>query len=202
MSKMFQRFAEKTPVSVMTRASMEHALAPDALNALFGEHAGKGYTRELLFSSVVDLMSVVVTKVEPSVCAAYQAVADTLPASITSVYNKLNGLGPGLSAALVGHTAERLAPVVLAMDGQLPALLPGCRVKIVDGNHFAATERRIHELRGSVAGPLPGHALVVLDPALMLATCMIPCEDGHAQERSLSTDILALVQAFRQTIFG
>jgi hypothetical protein len=50
-------------------------------------------------------------------------------------------------------------------------------------------------LRRSKAGPLPGHALVVLDPALMLATDMIPCEDGHAQERSLSPAILDLVVA-------
>jgi hypothetical protein len=35
----------------------------------------------------------------------------------------------------------------------------------------------------------------VLDPALMLATDMIPCEDGHAQERSLSPEILELVCA-------
>jgi hypothetical protein len=34
----------------------------------------------------------------------------------------------------------------------------------------------------------------VLDPQLMLATHMIPCEDGHAQERSLSTQILELVE--------
>jgi len=50
-------------------------------------------------------------------------------------------------------------------------------------------------LRGSIAGPLPGHALVVLDPSLMLATHIIPCEDGHAQERSLSAKVLELVEA-------
>jgi hypothetical protein len=38
------------------------------------------------------------------------------------------------------------------------------------------------------------HCLAVLDTELMLATDMIPCEDGHAQERSLSSDILALVK--------
>ena len=48
---------------------------------------------------------------------------------------------------------------------------------------------------GSIAGPLPGHALVVLDPELMLAIHMIPCEDGHAQERSLTSKILELVVA-------
>jgi hypothetical protein len=195
MSKVFERFIEKTPVSVMARAAMEHALAPEALDALFVEHADKQYMRELLFSSVVDLMSVVVSKVTPSVHAAYQAVAETLPVSITSVYNKLNNLEPAVTSALVRHTADRLEPVIAAMGGQMPPLLPGYRVRILDGNHLAATERRLQVLHQSVAGPLPGHSLVVLDPALMLATDMIPCEDGHAQERSLSSEILELVCA-------
>jgi hypothetical protein len=41
---------------------------------------------------------------------------------------------------------------------------------------------------------LPGQSLVVLDPELMLVTDVIPCEDGHAQERSLTDAILKLVQ--------
>jgi hypothetical protein len=194
LSKVFERFVKQSAVSVMTRAAMEHALASEPLDALFAEHADSQYTRDLLFSSVVDLMGVVVCQIEPSVHAAYQAVADTLPVSITSVYNKLNGLEPTVTRALVSHTADRLQPVIVAMGGQMPALVAGYRVRILDGNHLAATERRLGVLRGSVAGPLPGHALVVLDPALMLATHMIPCEDGHAQERSLSSEILALVE--------
>ena len=195
LAKVFERFVEKTPVSVMARAAMEHALAPETLDALFDEHTDKQYTRELLFSSVVDLMGVVVSKVAPSVHAAYQAVAETLPVSITSVYNKLNSMEPDVTRALVCHTAERLAPVIEAMGGQMPELLPGYRVRILDGNHLAATERRLKVLRGSIAGPLPGHALVVLEPLLMLATHIVPCEDGHAQERSLSTKLIELVDA-------
>jgi hypothetical protein len=42
---------------------------------------------------------------------------------------------------------------------------------------------------------LPGHSLVVLDPRLMLATDVVPCEDGHAQERSLLDQIVAIVAA-------
>jgi hypothetical protein len=193
LSKLFDRFANKTPVSVIARAAMEHALTPEALDALFTEHAESQYTRELLFSSVVDLMGVVVAKIEPSVHAAYQQVAESLPVSITSVYNKLNGLEPSVTSALVHHTAERLAPVVDQLGGRIPELLAGYRVRIIDGNHLAATERRLNVLHRSKAGPLPGHALVILDPSLMLATDMIPCEDGHAQERSLSAEILELV---------
>lgn len=192
--ELFDRFVRKTPVSVMTRAAMEHALAPDAVNALFEEHKESQYTRDLLFSSMVDLMSAVVGKVSPSVNAAYQAVAETLPVSLTSVYNKLNGMEPEVTSALVRHTAARLAPVIDATGGRIPELLPGYQVRILDGNHLAATERRLKVLRGSIAGPLPGHALVVLDPSRMLATDIIPCEDGHAQERSLSAKILELVQ--------
>jgi Transposase DDE domain len=195
LSQVFERFVGKSPISVMARATIEHAMAAEALDGLFNQHANQQYTRELLFSSVVDLMGIVVSKSQPSVHAAFQAVAGTLPVSITSIYNKLNGVEPSVTSALVSHTASRLAAVVAETGGQLPALVPKYRVRIIDGNHLAATERRLKVLRGSIAGPLPGHSLVVLDPALMLATHMIPCEDGHAQERSLSSDILDLVEA-------
>ena len=51
---LFERFVQRTPVTVLARAAMEHAMAPEALDALFAQHADKQYTRELLFSSVVD----------------------------------------------------------------------------------------------------------------------------------------------------
>ena len=40
------------------------------------------------------------------------------------------------------------------------------------------------------AAALPGQSLVILDPRLMLATDIVQCEDGHAQERSLLDRIL------------
>jgi hypothetical protein len=49
-------------------------------------------------------------------------------------------------------------------------------------------------LRGSSAGPLPGFGLVVLDPQRKLLLDILPCEDGHAQERSLLPELLALVR--------
>ena len=194
LEAVFDRFAQKSPVTVMTRALMENALAPEALDELFAKHAVTQYERTLLFSSVVNLMGLVVCKVQPAVSAAYRAVKDTLPVSMTALYDKINGVEPDVSAALVRHTGERLGAVVEAMGGGHPALLPGYRVKIIDGNHLAATERRLAVLRQCKAGPLPGHALVILDPALMLAIDMIPCEDAHAQERALFTQVLAGVR--------
>jgi len=58
-----------------------------------------------------------------------------------------------------------------------------------------ATEHRIHELRGTAAGALPGKSPVVLDPALKLVVDVFPCEDGHAQERALPDQVLPTVEA-------
>ena len=50
---------------------------------------------------------------------------------------------------------------------------------------MAATEHRLKELRTYGGGALPGQALVVYDPDLDLAINVVPCENGHTQERAL-----------------
>ena len=195
LDAVLKRFVQKSPVTVMTRACLEHALSPEALNALFEKHAEWQYTKKLLFSSVVDLMGLVVCRIQPSIGAAYRAMKEDLHVALSAIYDKLDGIEANVSAALVQHTAARLGPIVKELGGELPPLLGGYRVRIIDGNHFAATDRRLAVLRESKAGPLPAQALVVLEPGLMLATHMIPCEDAHAQERSLLDQVLELVEA-------
>src|SRR5262249_25483922 len=92
LEAIFNRFAKKTPVTVMTRALLEDALDSVALDALFNKHAQWQYERKLLFSSVVNLMGVVVCRIQPSVCAAYQAMEDDMSVTLTAVYDKLNGI--------------------------------------------------------------------------------------------------------------
>lgn len=193
LKSVFDRFAQKSPVTVMTRAVLEHALNPKAIDELFGKHAVKQYEHQLLFSAVVDVMSLVVCRVQPSVKTAYEAMKDTLPVTLQAFYDKLKGIEPGVTAALVRHVASQLAPVIKEMGGGLPPLLPGYRVKIIDGNHLAATDRRLAPLRESKVPALPGHSLVILDPEFQLAIDMIPCVDGHAQERTLFKNLLLCV---------
>jgi hypothetical protein len=57
--EIFERFVEETPISVMVRGIMERIFEPKALDELFELHVKSQYTRELLFSSVVGLMSLV-----------------------------------------------------------------------------------------------------------------------------------------------
>jgi len=195
LSEVFERFAEESPVTVMARAALENALPPSAIDALFEDVAERQYTRDLLFSDVVGLMGMVVCKIRPSINAAYKKHAEALGVTRQAVYDKINGTEPAVGAALVRHTAAVVAPVIRAMGGCRPPWLPGYHVKVLDGSHLPGTEHRLKPLRTERAGALPGQALVVFDPEPMLAIDAIPCEDGHAQERSMTEQILAPVRA-------
>jgi hypothetical protein len=191
----FERFAEKTPVPVMARAAIEFALSASALDQLFDRHADEQYTRELLFSSVFDLMSLVVTGSFKSLNAAYQGHEESIPVSLTSVYNKLQGIEPRVSAETVRHTASRLLAVQRLVKGAREPWLKGYRVRVLDGDHLAATEHRLEETRLEAAGPLPGLALILYEPEIDLVTDVILEEDGHAQERSRLDDVVERLRA-------
>jgi hypothetical protein len=64
------------------------------------------YERELLFSSVVNLLSLVVCGVHPSVNAAYKAKATDVNVTRAALYQKLNGVEIGVSAALLRETCS------------------------------------------------------------------------------------------------
>jgi len=185
LGEVFERFVEKSPISVMVRASLERVLGADRLDLWYERTAQKQYTRALLFSSVYDLMNQVVFCMQPSVRAAYQAQQDDVGTSLVSVYNKLNGLETQTSAELVRYSAREFAPLIKEMGGEHTPWLEDYRVKIVDGNCLEASEHHIKELREAKGRALPGKALVVYEPAVGLVSDVFPCEDGHAQERSL-----------------
>lgn len=195
LNALMQRFADQAPLCVAVRVLLEAALDPQALDALFADVSQKQYQRELLFSTCVDLMGLVVSRTHRSVNAAYQASPEDVGVSLKALYDKLAGIEPQTSAGLVRHTAQRLAPVIKQMQGEQPALLPGWKIRILDGNHLGKSQRRLKSLRNVAAGPLPGQTLVVLDPALGLVTDIVCCENGHAQERSFMGEILSHVAA-------
>lgn len=195
LGEVFTRFVEKSPISVMVRGMLERVLGTEQLDDWYRRTAQKQYTRELLFSTVYELLSKVVFGIKPSVHSAYQDQAEEIGTSIVSVYNKLNGLELHTSAELVRYSAARLAPIIEGLGGRRAPWLAGYRVKILDGNCIEATEHRLKDLRNIRAGALPGKSLVVYDPVLGVVTDVVPCEDGHAQERTLLSAVLATLQA-------
>jgi hypothetical protein len=135
LGPVFERFLDESPLSVMMRATLEHAFSASALDDLFEQHAD------------------------------YQQIRQRLPASLNSVYEKLAHLETPVCAALVRHVARRCQGLLSHLGGARKPLLPGYRVRLLDGNHLAATHKRLKATQGRSAAPLPGQALAVLDPA-------------------------------------
>ena len=78
LENLLEPFLEQRPYCVLVRASLERMLSPSRLDQVFYENAMVQYEREILFSSLVDLMSRVVTRVEPSVLSSYRTMKDAL----------------------------------------------------------------------------------------------------------------------------
>lgn len=195
LNDVFERFVKKAPVSVMVRATVENVLNAGSLNAIFEKNAQKQYTGDLLFSTMVEIMGLVVCQIYPKVNAVYVDRKEQIGVTIKSVYNKLQGVEPVVSRALVRGTAAQMRAIIDKTGSPAQPLLAGYRTKIVDGNHLRRTDRRIGELRGMNVAPLPGQALVIFDPGQRLVVDVLPCEDGHASERSLLPELLETVAA-------
>ena len=195
LPSIFRPFVEKSPISVMSRGVIERILNPEQLDKWFDSTAQSQYTKDLLFSTLFDIMSQVVFGSYRSVHAAYQASKEDISVSIVSVYNKLNGIEPETSAQLVRYAADQTKPIIKELCGKVVGPLPGKQIKLIDGNCIESTQHRIEELRSNAAGPLPGKSLVVYDPMLGMPIDVFPCEDGHAQERSLLKTVSRTIEA-------
>lgn len=193
LGKPFARFVEKSPVSVMVQGTLERVLDPDKIQQVFDDNAVWQYTKELTFFQCGQVMSDVVFQVTPSVGAWYQDHPDELNVTRQALYDKLKHIELPTSAALVRYSYAELLPAAKNLGIRPAPLLAGYRVRVLDGNHLPGTDHRILETRRHRAAVLPGQALVFYDPQWDMISDVIPCECGHAQERSLTEELLAAI---------
>jgi IS4 transposase len=194
LGRQFTKFIEASPVCVMVRGTVERIFDPEQLQKVFDDNAVLQYTKEITFGQCVSIMSAVVFQVSPTVGAWLKTHADEVSVTRQAVYDKLKHIELATSAGLVRYSYDELLSAAKAMAVRPKPLLPGYCVRVLDGNHLSGTEHRILETRRHRAAVLPGQALVFYDPQWDLISDVIPCECGHAQERSLTDDILAAVR--------
>ena len=189
------RFVERCPVAVLAQLTLDRALRAEWVDALFEAHAEQQYTHELLFSTVVDLMALVAVGLRPSLHAAAREAlsAGTLGVSLQALYEKVNHSEPAVLRALVRESAQRLGPVMthLRAAGPPPPWLAGSRIRVLDGNHLPASEKRVKPLRGHRGAALPGQALVLYAPEADLVVDLVAGEDAHAQEPTYVPPLVA-----------
>jgi IS4 transposase len=193
LDAILERFVAGSPITVMAQLGLEWVFEPKWMNDVFEEYRGRQYERELLFSTVVDIVALVALGMQPSVHAAVRA-REELRVSLAAVYEKINHTEPALGRALVKQSAKRLKSVVARFRTRQVPVCPGYRVRIVDGNCLAPSEKRLQPLRKVRSAALPGRSLVVYDPDRCLVTDVLPSEDGHAGERTLMASLVMTAQ--------
>ena len=179
-AEVLARFEKKVPASVMTKVVLEQAVPAEWVDQVFEEHRQRQYPRELLFSTIVELMSLVSLGLRPSLHAAARQMED-LPVSLAALYDKVSRTEPALLRALVTGSAKRLAPTIKELG--YSATLPGWQLRVVDGNHLPSSEKRLGALRRERGAARPGFSVVVYDPDLDQVVDLQPCEDAYASER-------------------
>jgi IS4 transposase len=192
--RIFEPFIEASPVSVMFRGTLENVLSAARLDRLFSDTAKRQYLHELTFSTCVELLGLVVTQIRPSINAAYRTRRERLGVSVQSLYQKLAGIEPAVSEALVKETAIDLGAVVERMKAAVAGPLAGFDVRIVDGNHLQGTHHRLKELRTVGDAALPGHTIAVLNPQRQLIEKVVVCPDGHANSKPLYRRLLGEIE--------
>jgi IS4 transposase len=182
------------PLGILVRGTLEWLLDETTLERLFRQKAAEQYTRELTLSALVGLLIQVSAGLRASVFAAYKAdqhrPEPTISTSYQALYGKLGRMEPAVAEALVRHSAEKLGTLVQRMPAATDDLLPGYRLRILDGNVLTGTDRRLSALRCWLNACLPGKSLVVYEPTLGLVTDLVLCEDAYTQERALLIQVV------------
>jgi len=176
----------------MAHLALDRALPASWIDEVFQAHRQRQYPRELLFSSVVELMLLVTLGLRPSLHSAARKLGERLPVSLAALYAKVQRTEPAVLRALVQGSAERLVPLVHGLPERQS--LPGWQLRVFDGNHLPASEKRLAPLRGFRGAALPGHTLVVYDPDSALVCDIVACEDAYESERAGAAFLLEKAQ--------
>jgi hypothetical protein len=186
LGKLLDQFAKKRPVAVMYRALLERVLSAERVNKLFADAALQQYEHRIAFSTVVDILGEVVTRQTKAVNSGYEAYGgkETVGASVIALYEKMAKTETRVSERLVQDTAADLAEIIGLLPDRQP-LLPGFRLRILDGKQLNGTEHRLKETRRRREAVLPGKLAAVLDPDQQLVLGVVSTEDAHANERTL-----------------
>ena len=193
-AEIFDKFASKRPMATLGLMSVHAIFSNSVIDQVFEEASSRQYTKELAFSACVRLLGEVALLGTASVNAAYKKVDASIPVSISAVYQKLRCVEPSVCQALVAVTAKKSANLIKHLKATREEPIPGYRLRVIDGNYLARSERRIKELRDSNVAAIPGMSMAVYDYATDLITELRVDEDGHANERKLTPALLDIAR--------
>lgn len=183
------RLHQQAPFAVMIRGAIDWFFEPEFLNHPAEQAYQTNYTRDIHSADLVELLLPVVFQPERTVRSSFRGNPRLASvATLSSFYAKLNGVDPEVSRVLVRNTAERAATTLAGQTRLANAPVPGYRLLTLDGNHLAATQRRLDGLSACTA--LPGLGLVLREFTTGPFIDLLPIPDAYAREVSHAPTLL------------
>lgn len=185
-----KRFSAEAPVAMLFRGLFARVFSDERMDQIFRDHKERQVESDVMFSSLIHLLTPVVSGGKPSVHASYQEREEQLGVSKQAVYDKLQGVEPAVSAALVGVPTTELAQVLAKAKATKPDPVPGYHTFVIDGKRLDGTEHRLEETRRMKSSPLPGTVLAMLDTRLEMFVDVVCDPDAYACERKVVLPLL------------
>jgi hypothetical protein len=185
-----ERFSEKAPAAMLFRGLFARVFSDECMDQIFRDHKERQLESPVLFSSLIHLLTPVVCGGKPSVHASYQEREEQLGVSKQAVYDKLQGIEPAVSGALIAVPAAELAQVLVKAKTTKPDPVPGYHTFVIDGKRLNGTEHRLEETRWMKSSPLPGTVLAKFDTRLEMFVDAVCDPDAYASERKVVLPLL------------
>lgn len=174
-----------------------HVCDPARLQAIFVEHRGRCYEREIAFPDLVQLMADALLEHGGSGNQSFSRARETgrLTASKVAAYGKLGRLPVGLSQAFLTTLSRSMRELFPAEARRAPAAsLRGFRTITLDGKAIKRVAKRLKLLRKVGGGLLGGRTLVALEWDTGLVIGLHADEDGDANDARFVPDLLPKVR--------
>jgi hypothetical protein len=172
------------------------------LDDLYERHRGRTYQKKITFPLLAQLVRDALLEPQGSGHKSFRRAQQdgTLPAVLSSTYDKLGHLPLAVSEAFLAEGADRLRQVfpgaeVAALDDPIPAAFCDFEVLVLDGKVVKRVPRRLKPARQRSGGLLGGKGLAALHLRSGLALALATDPDGEANDAKLVPAVLPQVRA-------
>jgi hypothetical protein len=174
----------------------------EALDDLYERHRGRTYPKKITFPLLAQLVRDALLEPDGSGHKSFRRAQQdgTLPAALSSTYDKLGHLPLAVSEAFLAEGAARLRQVfpdaeLATLDDPIPTSLQDFEVLVLDGKVIKRVPRRLKPARQRKGGLLGGKGLAALHLRSGLALALATDPDGEANDAKLVPALLPQVRA-------
>ncbi len=202
MQKDFDReVLSRLPLAEAVLVLWQFVCDEQSLEDLYEHHRGRTYQKKISFPLITQLVRDALLEPDGSAhksfCHAQQD--GSLDAVLSSTYDKLAHLPPGLSEAFLAEGADHLRQVFpdpqrTVLNDPVPASLRHFEIIVLDGKVVKRVPRRLKPARQRSGGLLGGKGLVALHLRSGLALALATDPDGEANDAKLVPDLVPQVR--------